>query len=213
MHRSCPICSARSPQMKRSPASRQMAPMIPASAAMPSRIAAHTLSSRNGRRPGRGRPSPPVPPRETKSCGLPNTLAGPRGDDGADTTARAAPTSKPMCNACSNSRPCVPNSLMRDALGQQRRGTAQFISSLRARKASSHCHPHRIRALLFRPFHSRRLPFLFKKRDQWRGIKPRDIHLRSERAAGVFISRKRPDIEAGRFSGRDAECPDDCGFR
>lgn len=78
------------PADQRSAASRPMAPTTLASATMRSLTAAPMPSSRRARTPMRGRPSPQELRLETRPCAQRNTLAGPSGDDGADTTAEAA---------------------------------------------------------------------------------------------------------------------------
>lgn len=63
-----PTCSIRSRRTSRSAASPPTVPMTHANATMPLPTAAHMPSYRPARMQSRGRPSPPVPPRETKPC-------------------------------------------------------------------------------------------------------------------------------------------------
>ena len=90
-------CSTSSRPGERSPASSPMVPSTPARATMPSRPEARSRSFRPARTPSPGRPTPRAQSPATKPCAHHAVSVEPSGDDGAATTAGAAP--KQRCTA------------------------------------------------------------------------------------------------------------------
>ena len=87
----CRTCSVRSPRASRSPLSPPTAPTTPAAATTPSRSGVPRRSSRPAATQSRGREAARPLRAGTRPCEPSDASAGPSGDDGAATTAEAAP--------------------------------------------------------------------------------------------------------------------------
>ena len=127
----CPSCATRSPSAWRSDRSPLTEPAIRASAMTPSPTAApmpfvrETVPgpfpglphSRPARLPSRGSHQPQAPLPATRPCAHRDTSAAPSGENGADTTAEAAPR-RNLSGHC-GAMPCRSVDALREALGAE----------------------------------------------------------------------------------------------